>query len=392
MISHLEHLEKIRQNLPATQNIVYMNTGATGPLPVTAIQAVQEAQQAELYNGRINKEVVQLKKRAKLETRQLLAELIKANNDEIVLTRNTTEGINLIISGIKWQPEDEVITTNIEHAAVLLPLFLLNQRYGVSIKTARVDGNPLRAFKELISPHTRLIAISHVSYSTGELLPIQEIAQLAHQHGIPVLIDGAQAVGAIPVDISELGVDFYSFSGQKWLCGPEGTGALYIRQERLNDLHPAYIGYASVEHFDPEGSFSFHSTARRFEFATTNTPSLLGQGASIRWLTEYVGLDWAFDRIKTLHHLTRQELATVTDVTVLTPAAAAGLISFQLNGVEPQQLVKTLASQGIIIRTIKELNCVRASIGFFNTEEEVECLVKAVRQARRKACSHSVCR
>lgn len=382
MVFDLEHLEKVRQNLPATQNIVYMNTGTTGPLPVTAVQAVQEAQQSELYNGRINKEGFRLRKQAKLATRLLLAELIKADNDDIVLTRNTTEGINQIISGIKWQPEDEMITTNIEHAAVLLPLFLLNQRYGVCIKTARVDGNPLRAIKELINSHTRLIAISHVSYSTGELLPVQEITQLAHRHGIPVLSDGAQAVGAIPVDIGELGVDFYSFSGQKWLCGPEGTGALYIRRERLNDLHPAYIGYASVEHFDPEGSFSFRSNARRFEFATTNTPVLIGQGASIRWLTEYVGLDWAFDRIKTLHQLARQELAAIAGVTVLTPAASAGLISFQLNGVEPQRLVETLASQGIIIRTIKELNCVRASIGFFNTEEEVECLVKAVRQAR----------
>ena len=377
-----EHLLRVRHALPAVQKLVYMNTGTAGPLPVAAIKVLQESQLAELIHGRISREANLRKLKAKVETKKLVAELLKADADDIVLTQNTTEGINFITTALKWQPGDEVITTNVEHAGVLLPLAALHQWHGVWVKVARLDSNPLEAIREQISSRTKLIAISHVSYSTGEVLPVEDIVELAHRHGIPVLLDGAQGAGAVPVDVVQLGVDFYSLPGQKWLCGPEGTGALYVRRERLKDLSPSFLGYGSVEEFDQDGNFRLHRSVRRFEVGSVNIPAITGLGASIHWLQQEVGLDWAYDRIRSLGQLTRRELAAIPGVTVLTPDRAAGLVSFRLEGVRPELLVEILAGQGIIIRSISELACVRASLGFFNTEEEVEKLVRAVAAAK----------
>lgn len=373
-------IEKVRQSLPAVQQVIYMNTGSVGPLSRLSMQATQEAQQEELEYGRIGSQAMQRRQKTVAAARKSVAGLIKADPDEIVLTKNTTEGVNQIITGFKWKPGDEVVTTDVEHAAILLPLSVLRRRYGAVIRTAPIDGNghAAAAIKEQFTPRTRLVAISHVSFSTGEQLPVGDIVDAARRQGIPVLVDGAQAAGAIAVDVASLGVDFYSLPGQKWLCGPQGTGALYIRKERLDALYPAFIGYASVEAFNPSENFRYHGDARRFEVGSTNIPALAGQEASISWLTCNVGLDWIFDRTSKLAEQARRELAAVPGVAVVNPAQAAGLIIFRLEGVEPQQLVAALADQGIIIRTINELHSVRVSVGFFNTEDEVGRLVRAV--------------
>ncbi len=371
-------LKKVRQSLPVVQKLVYMNTGSVGPLSQFSIQAVQETQQAELEYGRIGGKAMQHRKKVVAAVRKSVAGLINADPEEIALTRSTTEGINLVITGFKWQPGDEVITTDVEHAAILLPLFVLRQRQGVVIRTAPVGGNCIADIKAQINPRTRLIAVSHVSYSTGERLPVGEIAEAASRHGIPVLVDGAQSAGAIPVDVQLLGVDYYSLPGQKWLCGPQGVGALYIRKERLDSLAPALISLSAVADFDPRGDFRWHANAHRFESGLANLPTLAGQEASIDWLTNDVGLGWVFDRTRELGERIRRELAAVPGVTVVAPAQVAGLTTFRLAGADPQQLVEYLAAQGIIIRAIKELNSVRASVGFFNTEDEVDSLVRAV--------------
>jgi L-cysteine/cystine lyase len=196
-------------------------------------------------------------------------------------------------------------------------------------------------------------------------LPVAEITELAHRHGIPVLIDGVQSAGAIPLDIKALGVDYYSLSGQKWLCGPEGTGALYIREENIANLKQTFIGLSSVEEYNPGGSFLLPGSARRLEIASSYIPAIAGLKASIQWFKGAVGPEWAFARIKELTSMARRELAMVKGVTVITPdSRAAGLISFRIDGVEPLRLVEFLAAKGIVIRKISELNCVRAAIDF----------------------------
>ncbi len=375
----INHIGLIRQSLPAVQKFIYMNTGSVGPLAVDTHEAIAAAQQNELNHGRIGADAFLNKRTLKTETRTLLAEFFNGEADNIALTHNTTEGVNLIVSAFNWQPGDEIITTAVEHGAILLPLFLIRQRYGAVIRIAKPDENPVKAVREQLNAKTKLIALSHVSFSTGELLPVAEIAELAHRHGIPVLVDGAQAAGAIPVDFQALGVDYYSLPGQKWLCGPEGTGALYIRKEKLADLKQTFIGLSSVEEYQAEGSFLLPGSARRFEIASVYIPALAGLKASIGWFKETVIPEWAFTRIKELAATARRELALIKGVTVITPdQRVAGLISFRVAGVKPPRLVELLAERGIVIRKITETNCVRASINFFNTDEEIEQLIKAI--------------
>ncbi len=376
------HIENIRKSLPAVQEIVYMNTGTMGPLALSTSEAILKTQQEELNYGRISvsmSDLVKKRDKARNEARESIAKLINADVEEIALTANTSEGINHIIWGFKWKQEDEVLALGIgmEHIATLLPLYTLQSRYGVCIKIAS-NENPLKELKEQISSKVRLIAMSHVLYSTGELLPVEEIIQLAHQHGIPVLLDGAQAVGAIPVDVKNLNVDFYSIPGQKWLCGPEGTGALYIKKERLTELSQTYIGYNSIELLNAPDYFRTKPNAQRFEVASSYLPSIVGQKISIDWLVEEVGLKWMFKRISELSQIARKELGGLPGIKIITPKEAAGLLSFRAEGISPQKLVGHLGAEGIAVRAILEMGYVRVSIGFFNTEDEIEKLVKCI--------------
>ncbi len=372
------HLKSARESLKVLRKFLYMNNGSVGPLPTETIEAVLQEQENELLNGRIGAEAFLRKRTIKDQTRKAVAGLINATPEEVTLTQNTTEGINIVISGINWQKGDEVITTDVEHGAVLLPLFLIAKRYGVHFIIAKAEKNLVQSIREQITGKTKLIVLSHVSYSTGAILPLHDIINLAHARDIPVLIDGAQSAGAISVDVRELEVDYYSLPGQKWLLGPEGTGALFIRKDRLDELGQTFIGYSSVEQFSSEGEFISHTGAERFEVASINVPNLAGQKASIRWLTEKVGWEVIFQYSNQLAEAARRDLGKISGVTVITPSKAAGLVSFRVSGVEPAKVVALLANQGIIIRAIKELSAVRASIAFYNTEEELERFLKAV--------------
>ncbi|MDP4145093.1 MAG: aminotransferase class V-fold PLP-dependent enzyme [Bacillota bacterium] len=378
MSTDLERIKRVRQSLPALEKITYFNTGSVGPLSSFAIDAMTKSQQEELYNSRITAEAFKNKKKIKDDTRESIAQLFSVTSSEISLTHNTTEGINIILSGIRWSQGDEVITSNVEHAAILLPLFVLRERYGVNIKTVNTGNHVIDDIKAKITPKTKIIAISHVSYATGEVLPIEEITELAHRNGVAILVDGAQSAGAIPVDLKRLNVDFYSVPGQKWLCGPEGTGALYVNNNKLIEVNQTYSGLGSVEEFDPLGTFKFYREAKHFEIASTFVPAVVGQRASIQWLIKEVGIEWVFERAKILRELAWKQLNSLSNVKVITPEKASGLISFSVNGVNPKDVVASLAAQGIIIRKINENNSVRASIGFFNSEDDIEMLIRSV--------------
>ena len=169
------------------------------------------------------------------DTRERLAALIGAESDEVALTDSTTHGVNTVVWGLPWQSGDEVVTTDVEHPGILVPLHHLARRFGIGLRIV-----PPAAVRGAISERTRPVALSHVSFSTGAVLPVMEVVA----SGVPVLVDGAQAVGAVPVDVHALGVDFYAFSGQKWLCGPEGTGGLYVR--RGSSLEATFVSTHSL--------------------------------------------------------------------------------------------------------------------------------------------------
>src|SRR5438876_8251806 len=233
-----------------------------------------------------------------------MARLVNADVEEIALTKNTCEGLNIIIFGINWHEGDEVITTNHEHISLLAPLYQLRDRYGIVIRFADIGPSAelpvLKAIADLVTPRTRLISISHVIWTTGAVLNISEVAYMGREWGIPVLIDGAQSAGAIPIDVKALGVDFYAIPMQKWLCGPDGTGALYIRREALNYVTPTYVGYWSVKH--EEGvEWELEEGAQRFELGGRQSAAVAGQAAVLHWLEETGGYPWLHERISSRH-------------------------------------------------------------------------------------------
>jgi L-cysteine/cystine lyase len=378
----MELVESIRSQLPALRNTVFMNTGGAGPLPLAAMEEIRRQQVFELETGRMGKEALGRRRLLMEGLRGQIAGLLHAQPEEIAVTRSTTDGINLVVWGMSWNAGDEVITSDAEHPALLLPLFLLRDREAVRIKTAPSAPDPVEAVASRITARTRLIALSHVSFSSGAVLPVKELIRLAHQHGVPVLLDGAQSAGAIPLDVRDLDVDYYSIPGQKWLCGPQGTGALFIRKDRREEIRPLFVGYGSVGEFRYSGEYRFHDDMRRFEGALPYMPALAGLQASLGWIREEVGLEWAYRRIQELNELLRKELARISGISLATPLAAAGLTSFRAEGLQPAAVVESLEKQGISIRVINELNSVRASVSFFNTEEEVERLLDSCRHLK----------
>ena len=380
------HLQRIRQEMPAATSHLYFNAGTFGPLTSSALQAMQERLQSEYLNGRLGMSAWDAMRAIQNNARQRVAHLLNADESEIALTGNTGEGMNIISYGLNWQQGDEIITTNHEHYNALGPLYQIRDRYGITIRFADLgtigERPALKAIADLVTSRTRLIVLSHVLWTTGTLVNVRDICHMGREHSIPVLVDGAQSAGAIPIDVQALGADFYAIPMQKWLCGPDGTGALYVRGEALNAIKSTYVGYPSMKH--EEGiDWALNENARRFEMGGGHPAAIAGQAAALQWLEETVGYPWLFDRIASLSRYAYSALKTIPHLTMLTPTAGeSGLISFRLEGCDEEKVVKQLQDQhNIFIRNIPSMKSLRVSTGFYNTEAEIDTLVKALREA-----------
>jgi L-cysteine/cystine lyase len=224
-----------------------------------------------------------------------------------------------------------------------------------------------------------MIAVSHVLWSTGAVLPLREISDLARDVGALVTVDGAQAAGHVPVDLHELGIDAYAMAGQKWLCGPEGTGLLYVRRDRFPDIAPTYARYGQ---FETSGFFMPVAGAQRYEVGEFYGPAVAGQHATLTWLRDEVGLAWAYARTAALGQTFRRGLETIAGVSAVTPSEPmAGLLNFNIAGMAPREVVDALSARGYTIRYVDTQPCcvsARASIAWWNTDEEVAGLTSAI--------------
>ena len=379
-------IQKIRAAIPVLSNCNYLNTGTAGPLPQKTLDALQAGIEEEGQSGRIKPDGFIMLKERLANLRARLALCLNVQKDELALTHHTTEGMNIVLWGFPWQEGDEIITTDLEHIGGLAPLYTLHHRKGVVIRMLPVsqcadEEAILTAFKRSITSKTRLIALSHLAYSTGTLLPLQAMIALAHECGIPVLADGAQTVGAISLDLKALDVDFYSFPGQKWLLGPEGVGGLYIRNDWIARLEPTFTGFFSLDlttynAHDPH-SFALTPGAKRFEVGSVFRPGIAALEASLGWLMDDVGLDFIHKRHLQLASLAREKLAAVAGVKVITPSFHGGLVNFYTPA-DPLQIVAALADKNIFIRSIPDNGSLRFSCGFFNTAEEIEQAISVV--------------
>jgi L-cysteine/cystine lyase len=378
----------IRAELPAVQRWTYLNIGTNGPLPKRSYDAITEYFRLELEEGRIGMPAFQRIMEGREQARKAVANLLQCSTDEVALTHNTTEGMNIALMGIDWQPGDEVITASSEHEGGLNPVALLKERYGATVHYTDIGLNgcdPIAELKRLLSPKTKAVVLSHVSWATGAVLPMREISDLAHEAGALVICDAAQSCGMVPSPVYELGVDVYACSGQKWICGPDGTGALFVHRDALPRIKQSWMAYFSLKRRMINNDVPFEPTdgARRFEAVTLSPATVKGFTTSLEWIANEVGWEWAYTRIAELGRYCYAALAQIEGVRLYqSHQAPSGLIHFSLDGIAPAALTEQLAARDILIRHTPEPQLNRVATGFYNTEEDIDRLANAIRDIK----------
>jgi L-cysteine/cystine lyase len=347
--------DEVRAAFPVLERCAYLNAGTNGPLATPTVDAIHAALDRELERGRAGQAFIEEAMALREVVRERMAALIGVDPSRVALTASTTDGCNIVLAGLGLGPDDEVITTDSEHFGLLGPL----HASGAQVVVTRPDPDEILA---AVGPRTRLVAVSHVLWTTGTVLPVHELRERA---GVPVLVDGAQAAGAIPV--SAAGVDFYTVSGQKWLCGPGGTGGLYVADpDGLRIARPSY--FAQAEH-QPDGSFVSRSGAERFEPNWTPVPALAGLRAALDFLPE-----WAYERAARTAARCRELLGGAFEVA----PGEATLVAFRPNGEEPAAVVASLAEAGVVVREIPRTGLVRVSCGYWTSDGDLERLLAAL--------------
>jgi selenocysteine lyase/cysteine desulfurase len=362
----------------ATNDCAYLNTGSSGPPPDYVLEAMREAD--DLCSGPAYLEGFGLfvhQAEMNSRAREAAARLVGA--DDVALTQNTTHGMNLGVGSIDWREGDEVVSVTTEHPGCLVPLHNLKSRFGVEVNLVSPPVTPEK-IEASLAPNTRLVALSHVDWTNGEVLPLGEICAVAREREVLTLVDGAQSVGNIPVDVPATGADMYAFTSHKWGLGPEGIGAFYVRPGL--PVYSPNVGLMSLPDpadFDIEGGYGLRSDARRFE-ASTMSPALAGGFAAAAEAVYERSSTW-FGEIRHRADLLMDLLSEAPRVTVRSPRPAqSGLVSFEVEGVAAKDAVELLLGRGFILRYLPApTSYIRASTHLFNTEGELEALAEAVR-------------
>lgn len=355
---------QFRAEFPVLDRKAFLNAGTDGPLPRRAAGVAEQRIADELNEGRAGRPHFDRMIAAMDRRRELLATLMGCEQDELALTHSTTDGVNIVIGGLDIQPGDELLTSDEEHPGVLVPLAGARRRCGAVIRQA-----PFAELANAVTEKTKFVATSHVSWVNGQVID----AAALRATGVPFLLDGAQGLGAVPVDVRELGCDFYAASGQKWLCGPDGTGCLFVRKDRIEDIEPRFLSFASIEdHEDALGS-PLHASARRFDLSFIASSASAWAVESIELFGE-AGWDWVHDRAATL----ATQLADMLSERgrEVQSRGRSTLVSWRDEGCEDTSA--RLAENGVVVRYIPGRNLVRASVGAWNDESDLERLVGLV--------------
>jgi L-cysteine/cystine lyase len=380
-----DRLAAVRAALPALEAGIYLNTGSVGPLPAETAAAMTEISAYELTTGRAHPDYYTEMLQRMAEARAAVAAVLVADAADIALTHSTTDGMNIGAWSIDWKAGDRAVTTSLEHPGGTGALYNLRERLGIDLAFVDVGtgADPdavLAAFDAAIDERTRLVAVSHVLWATGAVLPIPGIAEIAHARGAVVVVDGAQSVGAIPVELAATGADVYAVSAQKWLLGPEGMGAVAVAPGVRDRLQPAFGGHFTFETVDSAGVAVRWPDARRYESSNFHRPSIVGMARSIGWLSMFVGLDWVYERGAAMARLAADRLAAIDGVEVVTPREhMATLVTFRIAGWPAEAALDELGARVFAIaRTVPVVDALRISVGFFTSEAELERFVETV--------------
>jgi cysteine desulfurase/selenocysteine lyase len=390
-------IEDTREDFPIMKDLIYMDSAATSLSPVPVINAMNEYElryRANVGRGVHRLAMVATQKYA--DAHKKIASFIGAKEGQVVITKNTTEAINMVACGLEWQKGDKVVTTLLEHHSNYLPWLRLHEKNGVelSVVPPGSDGTfDLSRFEETIDDSVKLVAVSHVSNVLGSVTPVKEIAALCRDHNCRLLIDGAQSVPHIPVDVEEAGCDYLCFSGHKML-GPSGTGVLWMKSP---DLSPLLVGGGMIsdvsnDHYTEAGGYL------RYEAGTPPVGSCIGLAKAVDYLND-IGMDLIMDHERALTTSMIEGLSSIKGVTVYGPPPGKnriGVVSFTVENLHPHDVAHILdEAAGIMVRSGEHCciplmrhigtpeGTVRASLHLYNNADDVEQLIMTVEEISR---------
>jgi len=386
-------LELHRQQFPALANKTYFNYGGQGPMPQAAMDATISAQEYMQRRGPFSTQVNAWIAQEVQETRIAIASELNVPVETITLTEDVTVGCNIALWGIDWQAGDHMLLSDCEHPGIVATAQEIGRRFGVEISICPLmatlnNGDPSEVIAQHLRSNTRLVVLSHILWNTGQVLPLAEIVKVCRQHDgstpVRILVDAAQSVGLLPLNLTQLGADFYAFTGHKWWCGPPGVGGLYVRPEARESLQPTFIGWRSIVTDTGGKPVDWQPDGRRYEVATSAFGQYAGLRAAIATHQQWGTAEERYQQIYQLSQYLWQRLNQLADISCLrTAPPQAGLVSFQITNSKPQasrQLVQFLETQGLMTRTILDPDCVRACVHYFTLQSEIDQLIEEIQK------------
>ena len=377
--------DDISEDFPNSGKI-YLNNASVSLMPSQSIDAMKEFLISYNSIGPDSKDSEPFVTEKLQNVRKIISKIISCQPDEVVLTQSVTDGINFVANGLSFDNNSNVIIRGMahEHHANFYPWIKLKEK--ISIKNLSIDDNGffnLDDLKSFIDNNTRLVALSHVLYNTGAILPIENIAEIIDTK-IPFFIDAAQSVGCLDdVDVSKMRCDFMSFNGSKWLCGPMGTGLFYCNRKSSELLEPTTIGGESAIIYD-ETKLAYKELPDKFQTGFRNYVGIVGLESSARYLLNF-GIKNIREKNQYLSNLLREELSKIPNVTLYgpeDPKDRSSIVSFNIKGFTSEEIVERLEKQNIVlaVREIYDTKIVRASPHFFNSESEMLQVVDAIKK------------
>ena len=395
---------QLRSLMPALANKTYFNYGGQGPLPTPSLEAITASWQRIQELGPFTTEVWPYIGAEVNNTRRQLAQICGVAPHRLALSENVTSGCVLPLWGLPFEAGDRLLISDCEHPGVVAACVELARRQDLSIDTlpvqqfrgdaAATDAGVLAELERALRPSTRLVVLSHLLWNTGQIMPIQRVAEQlqAHSRRPFLLVDAAQSFGQIPVADAAAAADIYAFTGHKWACGPEGLGGVALSERVLSDGQPTLIGWRSLRDeskADLNASAPFHSDSRRFEVATSCVPLLAGLLRSLDLLDQEGSAEQRLETIRQRSSSLWRALREIDGITTLLDVPpASGLVSFRIRGDRrPADWVQQLGKEGLWIRDLADPDCLRACTHAFTTDQEIATLISALRHGAERSGS-----
>ena len=377
---------RARAEIPASTGSLYFQTGGIGPSPEPVIDHVRERLAFQNQSPAAPRVAAEMA-RVEPDLRAQLGRAFGAGTDEVALTHSTSEGISIVAWSLNWQPGDEVVISNTEHPANVIPWYVLRDRFGIAIREIDLSTGTrlLDEVRGQLSDRTRMVSVSHVSRNNGRTLRTDESAELGEllrSRGVRYHLDGAQGPGCVPTDFRALGCDCYSTCGHKWLLGPKGTGALFVRRDVLDDVGLSWVGSHSHAAMDYEGAYTLLPSAARYEFGTRALADFAGFARAVEWM-EDIGLERIEERIQSLVDHAIEAVDRTDGLGVSSPRTRpdrSGVFVLRLpEGCDATELYSDLRDDdGILASPVRQPRDFRLSIHFFNTRDEIDAAIDAI--------------